>query len=525
MPKFLLTEWRARARSFPGGLWAGLLLACIPAGSFAEENPIKFRPVQLGTFTEYGKVVEGSHFEAYGSDGDISNTNISRVAAWLTQNVKVHERLEISAGISGLFWYSLPENEGLPHTRTVKFATGISGASGTYTFGDLDNPHAKLQMGYFPYKVNPDARNLGEYLFRSGTYPGYLWTGGWTILNTAYYGANGINGAFSFLDGKLKIDANIFMERDIEPNLDLSPSIVVGYNQNGWFDVGGGAVFSHFIPSNSKKVTPKVRDNAYYYDAARKRYMPLPQNEFTKPGLVYYQPGDSRNDTMVVDTTDPRYGTTLSATDPRFKEGEQNKYISAAENGIPGNQLDYYTYKGIKLMARASVNPFMFLEPGILEEGAGKLYAEVALLGVEDYPFYYEKKIERMPVMFGFNIPTARFLDKLTIEGEYYHNRFSNSIKTSFNSVNPVWDLPTDAKRRITNPDPGQFLDSAMQAKRQDWFWSVYAKKTIVPGFALHGQAARDHSRALNYFGNPGYQPFTQTYKDWYWALRLEFAI
>ena len=31
-----------------------------------------------------------------------------------------------------------------------------------------------LAVGYFPYKYNPEARNLGEYLFRSGTYPVYL---------------------------------------------------------------------------------------------------------------------------------------------------------------------------------------------------------------------------------------------------------------------------------------------------------------------------------------------------------------
>lgn len=29
-------------------------------------------------------------------------------------------------------------------------------------------------MGYFPYKFNPDATNLGEFLFRTGTYPLYL---------------------------------------------------------------------------------------------------------------------------------------------------------------------------------------------------------------------------------------------------------------------------------------------------------------------------------------------------------------
>jgi len=31
-----------------------------------------------------------------------------------------------------------------------------------------------LQAGYFPFKYNPEAANLGEYLFRSGCYPTYV---------------------------------------------------------------------------------------------------------------------------------------------------------------------------------------------------------------------------------------------------------------------------------------------------------------------------------------------------------------
>ncbi len=518
MENTIRSKPRSKVKLLSGSLLAGILVATFAARTLGEDGPVKLLPPQVGTFLEYGKVVEGSRFEAYGSEGDISNTNISRNAAWITQNVMVQERLEISAGISGLFWYSLPETEGLPHTRTVKFATGLSGASATYAFGNLENPYLKLQMGFFPYKVNPDARNLGEYLFRSGTYPGYLWTGGWTILNTAVYGANGIKSSFDFLNHELKVDANLFIERDIEPNLDVSPSFVVNYNHGDVFEVGGGAVFSHYIPSNSKKVTPKVRENAYYFDPVRNRNMPLPQNEFNKPGLAL-------NDTMVVDISNPKYGTALAPNDPRFVEGEQNKYISAAENGVPNSKLSYYTYKGIKVMARASINPLKLLANDMFEEGAGKIYSEIALLGVKDYPFYYEKKSERMPIMFGFNIPTFKLLDNLSIEAEHYKSPFLNSIKTSFNYVIPVWDLPTDPARKITQPDPGTYLDSSMQLKNQFWYWSVYAKKTIAPGFTLFGQVAKDHSRGLNYLGNPSYQPFIQKDKDWYWAFRLQFAI
>ena len=34
-----------------------------------------------------------------------------------------------------------------------------------------------VELGYYPFKYNPQSTNLGEYLFRSGTYPGWLVTG------------------------------------------------------------------------------------------------------------------------------------------------------------------------------------------------------------------------------------------------------------------------------------------------------------------------------------------------------------
>jgi hypothetical protein len=42
---------------------------------------------------------------------------------------------------------------------------------GTYSLGDMERPFLTLGFGVFPFKYNPDVRNLGEYLYRTGTYP------------------------------------------------------------------------------------------------------------------------------------------------------------------------------------------------------------------------------------------------------------------------------------------------------------------------------------------------------------------
>jgi hypothetical protein len=496
-------------------------LAVVPAHS-ADGPQVKLQPMHLGAFTEYGKVVEGSHVEAYGSDDIVTDQSMTRTCAWLMDEAMIGDRLSIQAGISGLFWYSLPQQNGLPHTRLIKFATGVPVAQSVYSFGDLESPYLKLHMGLFGYKYNPDAMNLGEYLFRSGTYPGYLWTGGWTLLNSNNYSANGIQGAFDFLDHRLKVDVNFFIERDIEPNFDISPSIVASY-KTGIFEVGAGSVFAHLIPASSKDVTPETRDNAYYYDPVRHREMPLPQAEANRPGL---SPGD----TLI---NNAKAGTPLADNDPRKTKTVVKYYSSDSTSpnfsGIPNSQLKYYTFQGVKLMGRVSIDPLKVLNSDMLEPGAGKLYAEIAVLGVKNYPFYYEKITERMPIMVGFNIPTFKLLDQLTVEGEYYKSPFANNIKPEFGIVLPAWQLPDIPNADANNPpDPAQaFVDSSLAQKgwKNSVFWSIYARRTILPGLTLTGQIAHDHTRIINYMANPSYQPFIGHWKDWYWAIRLESAI
>ena len=65
---------------------------------------------------------------------------------------------------------------------------GIDQAEAVYAFGDVERPMLQLHLGTFCYKYNPDVRNLGEYLFRSGPYPNYILNGGFLAVgdNAAY---------------------------------------------------------------------------------------------------------------------------------------------------------------------------------------------------------------------------------------------------------------------------------------------------------------------------------------------------
>src|SRR5690606_37566794 len=134
--------------------------------------------------------------------------------------------LTLTMGVGGVFWYALPINPSDFTTRQTQFGPGISQAQARYAFGDVQDPAAMLQMGFFPYKYNADAKNLGEYLMRSGTYPGYVVTGGWNMLNSAGYMVQGARLNVPLWDGKFQSDFILAMERDLPPLFGITPAYV-----------------------------------------------------------------------------------------------------------------------------------------------------------------------------------------------------------------------------------------------------------------------------------------------------------
>jgi hypothetical protein len=55
--------------------------------------------------------------------------------------------------------------------------------------------------------------------------------------------------------------------------------------------------------------------------------------------------------------------------------------------------------------------------------------------------------------------------------------------------------------------------------------WSLYARKTVLPGFSVTAQAARDHLRLVDYFGHTNDAEILPLRKNWYWAVQLAYAL
>lgn len=443
------------------GVCAGIALVAV-ASAQAE---IVRNPTQFGTSIDVGQIVQGTLWEESQAFGKADGQVLSRTGIWLTESGTYNERLEVRLTMGGLFFTLLPEQPGNAQTRRVLFGGGVGQAQGIYSFGqDPQNPVATLNFGLFPHKYG-ESSNLGEYLFRSGTYPSYLVTGGWALMQSASYLAQGFRLNVPMLDNKLSHDFTLYMERDIDPAHDLSPGYQVTYRPLGFIELGAGGVWAHGLPLKSDKVlTPKKAENSYSKSTGR------PVN------------GDT------------------AAVNP-CRDGTES-------------DCGYYTFKGFKVMARASADVGMLLGIDAIPAGDLKLYTEIALLGVENTDDYiYNDRSERMPVMAGVILPTFGLLDRLSFEGEYRRTRFPNTIGNALGQTLP---LPMDQ-----NVNAYSYTE-----KKTYWKWTAYARRNLIEGVTLHAQAANDHLRSYGtVFANPAHRPTTEKNSDWYYVLRLEFGI
>lgn len=449
-------------------------------GAVGDPEVVRKR-LGIASNTDFGQIISGqiNGSEASGLDGQF----LQRTSVWLTQETSVRERLHIKIGVGGIFWYSLPEAEPdgeAIHKLRTKFGPGISQAQALYHFGDPKLPSASLQMGLFPYKYNPDAQNLGEYLLRSGTYPNIIKTGGWNLLSSAGFMVQGLRLNVPLWDGRFRSDFILPMERELPPMYDLSPTYIGTLALFKGLEAGGGVTWNHGIPVKPSRTSP--RDRGIQNDG--------------DPGNAYF-------------VAKPNPDTAVYGSGP---------YIYTRDT------TRFYTFQGIKIMGRVSFDPKVLLGgPGPFGPRDLKIYAEAAVLGWKNYPVLYEKRSERIPVMAGFNLPTFGFLEVLSFELERFGSKLPNHIAQVYTNRLPIPEFYSQFRSvdTLSHYDPGNPAYS-----EDDWKWSIYARKDVFRGLRIHAQAASDHMRPTEYNLQPFWMPVTNRFgKDWYYLVRLEMGI
>jgi hypothetical protein len=382
---------------------------------------------------------------------EYSGLQENNVVTNLTLDFNMSEHFKVHLGIEGYVWFNdmpdQPITGGQVRILGPQWSFYIHQAENVYLLGNVtDWFSGELGLGYFPYKYNPDSRNLGEYLFRSGTYPG------WIVTNFDWPKARLTGGRFSStLFGAWHNDILLTTEMELYPLYDLSASWISDYNLAGIFDIGGGIEFARIIPYRNDWTTPK--------------------GNIAQGGVV------------------------------------DNSYVK----GI--GDTAYYTFQGTKAMARLSIDP-KGISPeffNFLGKDDGKIYGEVAILGLKNQGTLYNKLSERTPVMFGANIPAFKLLDVMACEFEYYTTPYPDNYERQ---LIPYWD-GTPLPWKINTAT--SYSDGHVR-----WKWSVYAKESLGKHFAFIAQAARDHWRSYSSIGYYVHDAGTGmvSNKDWYWALK-----
>lgn len=511
-------------------LVAFTLFSLFPGVASSDEPKVESRPLSIGALQEFGYVVDGL-YNAGGQNSVISRMEwVDHLGAFLTKEAVVNDRLFLSAGLGGIFQFRKPETVGLGflyHQRKT-FFIGPTRAEAVYHLGDLERPWLKIGTGIFPYKYNPDAVNLGEYLFRAGAYPTYSVTGGYAIVGNAGAQLEGFKA--NFQAGNLRADLLLFTETTLAPLYDWSLGLVAGYTLgDGLLDIGAGVNFQRLLQVKPSRTARRLNKNSYFtYNG--KEYTGY-SDYYNYPAAFYASKADSMEASLGLATTqaDSARIQALAAgfrtkAAPYTTDGALVDSLLALPETDPGRpQLDYYSAAGVLLMARFAFDVKNLFDVAAFGPQDLKLYGEVNLLGVKDYPILYADKQARMPVMVGFNLPGFKLLDLIAVQAEYQKSPWlNNTYQRGTASINLPY-LPNSTDAAMSKVD---YFD---MKHKDDFKWSVLLRKNLHRNVSLSAQVASDHMRLTSsqfYYGPQfDHNEVTAFDNQWYWMTQLSWGI
>ncbi len=213
---------------------------------------------------------------------DIPRQWLMREQVNLTGKYVYNEYFRAVVGITARMWYDeypveQRQNNG-SDPMTSFFTVYPSDAQGIFSYNRFDNVKLGLQAGYFPFTYDSSCRNLGEYLFRSGTYPPFLVT----TLDQTFCRLAGVHASVTLWD-MVHVHALLTQEADLPSFFDPSLSFLGDVNIEKVFVIGGGVMVSRFISIDSAAtsshsaatayVNPSLPDSTGYYTFAGTKVM------------------------------------------------------------------------------------------------------------------------------------------------------------------------------------------------------------------------------------------------------------
>lgn len=282
----------------------------------------------------------------------------------------------------------------------------IREGQGIYSF--IDNGPLSLDMafGYMPYKYNDEARDLGEFLFRSGTYPLFVLG----EFDRPFARLTGLRTSFNYGNDLLKFKCDVLglIEREMRPLNDLSLAVLAKVNFMKMVELGGGVDFARCVPMDIRIDKPRVDQNSYM----------VYNSDSTRIDTGYYSFKGTK--VMAHATIDP-----------------------------------FGMVRGTNSLLRS-----------IVGKNGGKIYGEYAIIGLKNYPsgpknpVGYKDITQRSPYMFGFNIPAWKIMDVCALEFERFPGYSPDNYFRTVINGNPV---PIDRTQM------GVHYDSSVYVPRWNW--------------------------------------------------------
>ncbi len=440
----------------------GTVAAILIGSALAQDEGFKLEPMHAFSAWEVGKVEQYQPDAAGGQVAGKYKQLIDHAAVWLLEEAHLSSNAKVFLGVGGAYFFILP-SPGNQYSFGQRSGFGLTDAHGEFEFwkqGEGDRDHGlRLKLGVFPFKYNSDAKNLGEYMFRTYTYPTVIFTGGLTLINSAMAQLNGLDANTKI--GGFENDVMLTVKTDQIPTAALSLTDIVSYSFKNVLTLGAGLMYDNFYdPTGLEK-----GDYAGGHAVGEGAYFTM------KDGSIAYPSNTPPDPTLIADTS-------------------------------------YYTFTGEKAMARAALDFGKLLpENSLLSPGDLRVYGEAILMGIKNYPGYFNKMSNRFAYMAGINLPTFRLIDVLSFEYEYCKNPYKNSQGVPARSLVPT-------------PEPSGEITNGDNLK-----WTLYAKKDIYRSFSISAQAASDHLRLVDYFGHTNDEDVMQHKNDWYWAVQLGYSI
>jgi len=312
----------------------------------------------------FGQVNRGTGIK---DEANVKNIWTEHAYASLLFDVLYKDRFQIVAGIEAETKFSWKVQDELPETKMARPEVYMLESYGKYMLG-FEKNKLDFTAGLFKFKYNPDVRNLGEFLFRSATYPAYLKTD-FDDISAKLLGfkiSHDLNGCFTQ-------DLLFTSETVFYPAMDWSLAYLFNYDllSKGFFNIGAGVSFAHLISVYDRGLvtTPKAEDNIYVKDG----------------DTSYYS--FKGNKLMLKTSIDP-----LAFVRPSTLFGKNDLKVYAEALIVGLNSYPDSTFK--------------------------KRYTP-------SYSDLWEKTI----ITFGVNLPTFTILDVLSLEFEYWGSEYYNDYR------------------------------------------------------------------------------------------------